>query len=77
MRARISLIGLAVVCIAALATAACVDGRTYLKNEKTGVVVQCGSKHPHSFTESAEQQREAQCIQDYKEQGFGRVPGAK
>ena len=64
------------VAIAALgcATLACADGRTYLKNPTTGQVVTCGTRHPYTVVESAVEKREAQCIQDYKEQGFVRVP---
>lgn len=60
-----------------LALGACADGRTYLKNETTGEVVTCGTRHPVSLVESAIERREAQCIQDYKERGFVRVPGPK
>jgi hypothetical protein len=53
----------------------CADSTTYLKNEKTGEVVKCGGFHAVTVAEGAIQRREAQCIQDYKERGFVRVPG--
>lgn len=53
----------------------CANSTTYLKNEQTGEVVQCGGLHPLTLAEGAVQQREAQCIQDYKERGFVRVSG--
>ena len=46
----------------------------HLKNEKAGQVVNCGGMHAVTLVEAAVEQREAQCIQDYKEQGFVRVP---
>lgn len=63
--------------IGCLLLAACTDSTTYLKNEKTGQIVTCGNRHPLSLTESAIQAREAQCIEDYKQQGYVRVPSAK
>ena len=69
MRATIVLLSLAGVC------ASCTDSTTYLKSEKTGQVVKCGGSHPLTLAEGAVQKREAQCIQDYKDQGFVRVPG--
>jgi len=53
----------------------CADSTVYLKNEKSGEVVKCGGPHAVTLAESAIQQREAQCIQDYKERGFVRVSG--
>ncbi len=58
-----------------LVLAGCANSTTYLKNEKTGEVVKCGSTHAVTLAESAIQRREAQCIQDYKERGFVRVAG--
>jgi hypothetical protein len=58
-----------------LMLAGCADSTTYLKNEKSGEIVKCGGVHPVTVAESAIQQREAQCIQDYKERGFVRVSG--
>lgn len=60
-----------------LLLAGCTDSTVYLKNEKTGEVVKCGSVHELSYTEAAFQRRDAQCIQDYKEQGFVRIPDPK
>lgn len=61
-----------------VALAACANSRTYLKNPSTGEVVKCGSVHPVTlFAEGAVQRREAQCITDYKEQGFVRVAGPR
>jgi hypothetical protein len=60
-----------------LLLAACADSTTYLKNEKTGQVVTCGGTHAVTIMESAVVKREAQCIEDYKSQGFVRVPSAK
>lgn len=64
------------ICITLLLTA-CADSTTYLKNEKTGQVVTCGSTHPVTIMEFAIEKREAQCIEDYKQQGFVRVPSAR
>jgi len=61
-------IALTIVLCAALG--ACADGRTYMRNPATGQLVTCGTRHPYTVVESAVEQREAQCIQDYKEQGF-------
>jgi hypothetical protein len=58
-----------------LLVSGCADSTTYLKNEKTGEAVKCGGVHAVTLAESAIQQREAQCIQDYKERGFVRIPG--
>ena len=58
-----------------LIVSGCADSTTYLKNEKTGEVVKCGGPHAITLREDAIQRREAQCIQDYKERGFVRVPG--
>jgi len=57
--------------------AGCTDSTTYLKNDKTGEVVKCGGLHAVTLAEWAIQKREAQCIQDYKERGYVRVPGPK
>lgn len=55
----------------------CADSTTYLKNQKTGEVVKCGGMHAVTIAEWAIQKREAQCIEDYKEQGFVRVASPK
>jgi hypothetical protein len=65
-----------VICVLAVLTG-CANSRTYLKNPATGEVVKCGSLHPVTLAEWAVQNREAQCITDYKEQGFVRVAGPK
>jgi len=62
-----------ILCVFALA--ACTTESIYMKNERTGAVVKCGSPHANTLAEPAVQAREAQCIQDYKEQGYVRVPG--
>lgn len=62
---------------AALFIVACTDSTTYLKNEKTGQIVTCGDSHAVTIAEYAVQKREAQCIEDYKSQGFVRVPSNK
>lgn len=40
-----------------------------------GVTVQCGPYNSAGLPGLSAGRREAQCIQDYKEQGFVRVPG--
>lgn len=52
----------------------CIDSSVYLKNPTTGNVVKCGSLHGTSWFESNVQANDFQCIQDYKEQGYIRVP---
>lgn len=52
----------------------CIDSTVYLKNPHTGEIVQCGSLHGTSWFESNVEEREFKCINDYKEQGFRRVP---
>ena len=46
----------------------------YLRHQKTGQVVQCGPYDGRPIQSSASAVREAQCINDYKEQGFVRIP---
>ena len=60
--------------LALCAIGGCLDSTTYLKNEKTGQVVTCGGSHVLSYTEAAIQRREALCIEDYRQQGYVRVP---
>lgn len=55
----------------------CTDSSIYLKNERTGEIVKCGGRHAVTLIEGAVATRESQCIQDYKEQGYVRVPSAK
>lgn len=57
--------------------AGCTTESIYMKNPQTGAVVKCGTPHANTLAEPAVQAREAQCIQDYKEQGYVRVPGPK
>lgn len=57
-----------------LLLSACRDSTVYLKDQKTGAVVKCGDMHALTYVESAHQRADAQCIQDYKEQGYVRVP---
>ncbi len=52
----------------------CIDSTVYLKNPQTGAVVKCGSLHGTSWFENNVEDRETQCINDYKEQGYLRVP---
>lgn len=55
--------------------AGCTNAKVYLKNEKTGQIVTCGTVHPITLAESGLARRDSQCIEDYKAQGFIRVPG--
>ncbi len=48
----------------------------YMKNLQTGLVVKCGPYDGRPLQSLASAQRESQCIQDYKEQGFVRVPNS-
>lgn len=63
--------------LAFLMLTGCIDGSIYLKNPQTGQVVKCGGVHGYSYMEGVEVTRTAQCAQDYKEQGFVRIPGPK
>lgn len=44
----------------------------YLRNPGTGQIVRCGPYHPGNAGANAI--REVQCIKDYKEQGYIRIP---
>lgn len=44
-------------------------GKVYLKNQKTGQVVECGDMRGYN-----REIGDAQCIEDYKEQGYVRIP---
>lgn len=46
----------------------------YMKHPATGKTVQCGPYRSTGIPAMAGAMREAQCIQDYKEQGYVRVP---
>jgi hypothetical protein len=52
----------------------CIDSSVYLKNPRTGEVVKCGSLHGTSYFESNVQANDFHCINDYKEQGYVRIP---
>jgi hypothetical protein len=62
-------------CLIPLVLAGCADSTTYFKNMRTGEVVKCGSTHRMTLAEDEVERSDAQCIQDYKDQGFIRVPG--
>lgn len=55
-----------------LALAACTEP-VYLRHSESGDVIQCGPYEKEGSGAHALQ--EAQCINDYKEQGYVRVPG--
>jgi hypothetical protein len=56
-----------------MAGAGCVNNRVYLKNAATGEVVKCRASHVGPLLALAAQKDEAQCVNDYKEQGYVRV----
>jgi len=59
---------------------ACSTDLIYLKNKETGEVVHCGGHFvglDKDFKIEGIAQEESQCIKDYKEQGFVRVPGPR
>ncbi len=61
--------------VLAVGLAGCVTtDPVYMKNPNTGQVVQCGPYDNRALNSMASAQRESQCIQDYKEQGFVRSP---
>lgn len=60
--------------VMALALAACTTAPIYLKHGKTGRVVECGPYFYSAAVSVAAAVREAQCIEDYKQQGYRRVP---
>lgn len=56
----------------------CTTDLIYLKNKETGQTVTCGGKFvglDKDFKIEGIAAQESQCINDYKEQGFVRVPG--
>ena len=53
-----------------VALGACTEA-VILRHPETGNTVKCG---PYSESSVANSMREVQCIQDYKEQGYMRVP---
>jgi hypothetical protein len=64
---------LAIALCSLMAGAGCVNNRVYLKNTATGEVVKCGTTHVGPLLALAAQSDEAQCVNDYKEQGYVRV----
>jgi hypothetical protein len=59
----------------ALALLACVHtDPVYMRNATTGKVVVCGPYRNNGVNAEPAATHERQCIQDYKEQGFVRVP---
>jgi hypothetical protein len=58
----------------ALLLAGCTDSTVYLKNPKTGDIVKCGDFHAQTLVENTHEARDAKCIDDYKEQGYLRIP---
>ncbi len=46
----------------------------YLRHQKTGQIVQCGPDYGAAVEASAIPMRELTCINDYKLQGFVRIP---
>jgi hypothetical protein len=56
---------------------ACTDSTVYLKNPKTGEIVQCGNFHAVTLVENSKKDRDLRCVDDYEAQGFVRVPGPK
>jgi|GEM_PF-3675518 len=75
LKNHFKLLSIAAVVAAVTTFTGCANSKTYLKSPKTGEVVKCGSVHAVTLAEWAVQKREAQCITDYKEQGFVRVAG--
>jgi uncharacterized lipoprotein YajG len=60
--------------VAAPLLAGCEQTEPVLMRDPSGRVVQCGPYDNRAMISAAFAFREAQCIQDYKEQGFVRVP---
>lgn len=62
-----------IVLVASLAVAGCTDA-VMMRHPTTGVVAKCG---PYSYTAgqaNASAIRESECVNDYKQQGYVRVP---
>ena len=57
-----------------LILAACTTDPVFMRHPETGQTVQCGPYDSGGVKATAAALHEAQCIQDYKEQGFVRVP---
>lgn len=63
--------------IALLTLSSCTTDPIYLKNKKTGEIVTCGQHYvglAKDFKMEGIAMEEGQCINDYKEQGYIRVP---
>lgn len=58
-----------------LILAACTTAPVYLKHPQTGAVVNCGGYPAGGWAATAGALREAKCIDDYRSQGYVRVPG--
>ncbi len=46
----------------------------YLRHQKTGQIVQCGPDYGDAMKAASIQMRELTCINDYRLQGFVRIP---
>jgi len=60
-----------------LLLAGCSTDPVYMKNKETGEIVKCGPYYvglAKDFKMEGIAHQESQCIQDYKEQGFIRIP---
>ena len=66
-----------VLMVIALGLAACTTTPVHLKHQETGKVVQCGPFRQGGPTGAvAAAMHEAKCIDDFKEQGYVRVPSS-
>lgn len=65
-----------VICFLPLLLAACSTETIYMKNPTTGQTATCGG-HPLAFPiyATVASSHDQECVQDYKEQGYVRVPG--
>jgi hypothetical protein len=66
---------IALALVALLALSACTTETIYMKNPRTGEVATCGS-HPLAFPiyATVAAAHDEDCVNDYKAQGFVRVP---
>ena len=62
--------------VIAVALAGCTTAPIYLKHTETGRVVECGPYFYSAAVSVAAALREAQCIEDYKQQGYRRGPAS-
>lgn len=70
---------LVIIATSLLLLTACTDS-IWMKNPTTGQTVDCGQRYvglAKDFKMEGTAAQEGQCISDYKEQGFVRVPNAK